>query len=109
MKRIKSFICLSLCAILLCASTSVPVLATTIVKPDKYFQIDRTYYVNISEGSTLNIRSGPGTSYSTVGSLERADFIICDGSNTAGTWLHIEPGYGAPEGWVSAIYVEIEP
>ncbi len=51
--------------------------------------------------ATLNVRSGPGTTYGQIGSLTRNEQVIITGRNSACTWLHIMlPSEG--EGWISA-------
>lgn len=56
---------------------------------------------------TLNIRSGPGTSYPIVGGLKRGDEVTVTGRNKAGTWLAIITDEGA-EGWVYADYTSVD-
>lgn len=49
--------------------------------------------------ASLNIRSGPGTSFRVAGSLKRGSPVLAFGRNGAGTWLQIE------QGWVAADFV----
>jgi hypothetical protein len=51
--------------------------------------------------SSINVRSGPGTTYAVVGGLARNAEIQVVGRNEAGDWLKIAD----PQGWVSAALV----
>jgi len=62
---------------------------------------EKTGTVNSPTG--LNVRSGPGTTYSIVGGLSNgAKVTITDQS---GSWYKIK--YGASEAWVSSSYVKV--
>lgn len=50
-----------------------------------------------------NIRSGPGTGYAVIGSLEAADRVVIEGRNDDGDWYRLA-GYGG-EAWVSGSLV----
>lgn len=52
-------------------------------------------------GSGVNFRSGPGTSYATIGSFSRGDAVIITGRS--GDWYKIS--YGTQSGYVKASYV----
>jgi uncharacterized protein YgiM (DUF1202 family) len=53
---------------------------------------------------TVNVRSGPGTTYSIIGRLFDNQSVTAAGrSSTANEWLRID--YQGAEGWVSASYV----
>lgn len=55
----------------------------------------------------LNIRSGPGTNFDSVGILNANDVVNLTGKNSLGTWLQIDYAAG-PEGrgWVNAGFVK---
>lgn len=57
----------------------------------------------------VNVRSGPGTSYDTLGMLEANSPIILTGKNEVGTWLQVvfDDGTGG-RGWISATYVSAD-
>lgn len=59
----------------------------------------------------INVRSGPGTDYDSLGTLNPQDVVSLIGKDPAGTWLQIEfPQGGSPEGtgWVSAAFVQAQ-
>jgi uncharacterized protein YraI len=81
--------------------------AATIVSPAVKWSKAKYYQVNVSSGSTLNARSGPGTSYSIIGYLNDNDLIVCDGQDSSGTWYHMpERAFKQNEAWVSASYLD---
>lgn len=51
--------------------------------------------------STVNVRSGPGTSYNVVDSLRRGDRV--DVSNCRGSWCYVENR--GTNGWVASSYL----
>ena len=55
----------------------------------------------------LNVRSGPGTSFNSLGTLNPQDVVNLTGKDPNGTWLQIEFQSG-PEGrgWVNAAFVQ---
>ena len=57
----------------------------------------------IVQAKALNVRSGPGTTYSTLGRLEMEETAEVTGRNAEGTWWQIK--FGTAVGWVSASYV----
>lgn len=83
------------------ANDSITTYATSIVEP-----ILHTYYtakVSITSG-TLNVRSGPGTNYSIIGSLANGTKVNIDGTNSweNDTWMYIS---SPMVGWVSTSYL----
>jgi serine protease Do len=50
---------------------------------------------------TLNVRSGPGTAFASVGSLEASEALVVLGQSNNCTWLKIRSTQGL-EGWVAA-------
>ncbi len=56
-----------------------------------------------SQSNSLNIRSGPGTNYERVGSLNFGERVSVIGRNGSGTWIQIDTG------WVSAQYLSWPP
>lgn len=51
----------------------------------------------------LNVRSGPGTNFSTIGRLYSGESVPLVGRNGAGSWLQVR--LGNQKGWVSAHYI----
>lgn len=59
----------------------------------------------------INVRSGPGTDYDSLGTLNPQDVVSLIGKDPAGAWLQIEFPQGVgPEGtgWVSAAFVQAQ-
>jgi len=57
----------------------------------------------------LNIRSGPGTSFDSLGILNANDVVSLTGKNRDGTWLQIEFAAGPDgKGWVNAAFVKAD-
>ncbi len=57
----------------------------------------------------VNIRSGPGTDFNSLGTLNPQDVVRLTGKNSDGVWLQIEFSSG-PEGkgWITAAYVQTD-
>ena len=60
------------------------------------------YEVNVS--STLTVRSGPGTSYSSVGQLSKGDKVVVDSLSNG--WAHLMDTAGGSGRYVSADYLK---
>ncbi len=57
----------------------------------------------------INIRSGPGTNFNSLGILNANDVVSLTGKNSGGTWLQIEFAEGPDgKGWVNAGFVKAE-
>lgn len=57
----------------------------------------------------LNIRSGPGTSFDSIGILKANDVVYPSGKNRDGAWLQIDFASGPNgKGWVSTAFVRID-
>lgn len=57
----------------------------------------------------LNVRSGPGLSFDSLGVLEAETIVNLSGRNANSTWLQIRYPQGpGGRGWVSAAYVQVE-
>jgi len=55
----------------------------------------------------LNIRSGPGTAFNSIGTLNPQDVINLTGKDAHGAWLQIEFSDGpAGKGWINAAFVQ---
>ena len=57
----------------------------------------------------INIRSGPGTGFNSIGTLNPQDAVNLTGKDANGTWLQIEfPAGEGPEGkgWINAAFVQ---
>ena len=69
--------------------------------------------VNPNDGITaiiqqqINVRSGPGTDFNSVGTLNPQDVVNLTGKDANGTWLQIDFASG-PEGkgWINAAFVQ---
>lgn len=59
--------------------------------------------VTVDRGNVLNVRSGPGTDYDRIGSLENGVTVVI--LEQEGTWLRIE--FEGQEGWVYSKYVQM--
>ncbi|HSG44741.1 MAG TPA: SH3 domain-containing protein [Anaerolineales bacterium] len=57
----------------------------------------------------LNIRSGPGTSFDSIGTLNADDVVNLTGRNSSGSWLQIKFAAG-PEGsgWVNSGFIKTD-
>jgi uncharacterized protein YgiM (DUF1202 family) len=53
---------------------------------------------------TLNVRSGPGTGFSTLTTLTSGRLVSLEGRNTDATWLQLRLADGRV-GWISALYI----
>lgn len=87
---------------------SLPAIASAaVVKPVVKWSKVKYYEVDVSVGSTLNVRSGPGTSYAILGHLDYHSIIGCDGTDSSGTWFHMpELAFSQNDGWVSSSYLK---
>jgi uncharacterized protein YgiM (DUF1202 family) len=57
----------------------------------------------------LNIRSGPGTSFNSLGTLNTNDIVSLTGKNSTGTWLQIDFPTGPDgKGWVNSGFVKAD-
>ena len=57
----------------------------------------------------LNVRSGPGTHYDTLGILPVNTIVLLTGRNESGSWLQIDfPTAAAGKGWIIAGYVNAQ-
>jgi uncharacterized protein YraI len=55
----------------------------------------------------LNVRSGPGTTFETLGMLEADTIVVLVAKNTTASWFQIEYPSGSDErGWVTAQYIQ---
>jgi uncharacterized protein YraI len=57
----------------------------------------------------INVRSGPGTDFNSLGTLNPQDVVILTGKDPNGAWLQIEYATG-PEGkgWINAAFVQAQ-
>jgi uncharacterized protein YraI len=57
----------------------------------------------------LNIRSGPGTTFDSLGVLEPGGVVLLSGKNTTASWFQIDyPGGPGGRGWVTSQYVQTD-
>jgi len=55
----------------------------------------------------INVRSGPGTSFNSLGTLNAQDVVNLTGKDSNGAWLQIEFSSGPDgKGWVNAAFVQ---
>ena len=59
-----------------------------------------TYYCNVSKGEFLNVRSGPGTKYTKVGTLTRGQSIVVV-AKASGGWYKTQDGFYVSETYLS--------
>lgn len=71
--------------------------------------------VNPNNGNTaviqqqLNIRSGPGTGFNSIGTLNPQDVVYLTGKDANGAWLQIDfPTGPEGKGWVNAAFVQTQ-
>ena len=83
------------------AGTEVPVIGGDSGNPDQGI-------VAIVQ-QQINVRSGPGTSFNSLGTLNAQDVINLIGKDSNGTWLQIEFAAGPDgKGWVNAAFVQTQ-
>lgn len=84
-----------------------PILTTSTPKPTATSRPTSTPLVvqGCVTSSSLQVRSGPGAEYQSIGVLYSGDCIGLDGRNLDNTWAstHTQPG-----GWVSLQYMQVE-
>ena len=58
----------------------------------------------------LNVRSGPGTGFNSLGTLNPQDVVSLTGKDPNGAWLQIDFPQSGPEGkgWVNAAFVQAQ-
>ena len=80
--------------------------ATSIIPPAYVYGTDLPGYVN-TQTDPLTVRSGPGTSYSKLGSLAKNTYIVIHGSDNKNysTWSYITY---PTVGWVKTEYVVVD-
>jgi uncharacterized protein YraI len=56
----------------------------------------------------VNVRSGPGTEFESLGTLSPNDVVVLTGKDSSGAWLQIEFG-SAPidRGWINATFLQV--
>jgi hypothetical protein len=54
--------------------------------------------IEVTAKQNINVRSGPGTSYTVVGSLSKGDKDIAFGRNSVGDWLQVSSGWVFKDG-----------
>jgi hypothetical protein len=68
--------------------------------------LESNFLIGTVTAEALNVRSGPGANYATVGVLYKGDAVNVLARNQDGSWLSIAKG--DLKGWVSAKYVEVQ-
>ncbi len=57
----------------------------------------------------LNVRSGPGTTFETLGMLEANTIVVLTAKNATASWFQIEyPSGSEARGWVTAQYIQTD-
>lgn len=62
-------------------------------------------YVVATNGSDLNVRTGPGLRYRVIGSLPNRSRVVADCRATSG-WVKIREGRFADRGWVARWWLD---
>jgi uncharacterized protein YraI len=58
---------------------------------------------------TVNVRSGPGTDYNAIGTVQGGDQVALTGKDPLGAWLQIAfPGGPGDAGWINAAFLQAE-
>ena len=87
----------------------IAMLVSTVVTYNPYIYAADTSTGTVTGASTLNVRSGPGTSYSKVTTISEGDIVSIldvDYDDSGAAWYQICTADGV-EGWVSATYIEV--
>ncbi|MFN8381469.1 MAG: SH3 domain-containing protein [Anaerolineales bacterium] len=88
----------------------------------EYVQVDAAVEVPVIESVTgnrasvsglviqkINVRSGPGTSFDTLGELNPNDVVFISGKDASGTWMQIEFANSADgKGWAALEFLKVE-
>lgn len=75
-----------------------PTLSEPSPSPNPYFATIKT---------TINVRSGPASTFDSLGMIETGKVVILNGRNQTNTWYRIYYPIGTQEiGWVAAAYVD---
>jgi uncharacterized protein YgiM (DUF1202 family) len=61
----------------------------------------------ITANQTVNVRSGPGTAFGVIGTLEPGERVRVFGPNGDGTWIEVELNPGRT-GWVAEFLIRVE-
>jgi uncharacterized protein YraI len=64
--------------------------------------------VNAFAGYDLNVRSGPGTNYSALGTVPGGTGLILEARNGDASWVLARTADGATRGWFYSIYIQVE-
>ncbi|MGZ6347733.1 MAG: SH3 domain-containing protein, partial [Anaerolineales bacterium] len=57
----------------------------------------------------LNVRSGPGTTFNSIGTLEPGTSVSLTGKNSTASWLQIDyPAGPGGTGWITAQYIQTD-
>ena len=80
-------------------ATAVAVVSATVLSGAIEAQAARAVVTD-----TVNVRSGPGTEYRTVGRLHRGDRVEVTRCTQSRRWCHVERRRGR-DGWVSSRYL----
>ena len=57
----------------------------------------------------LNVRSGPGTSFNSLGTLNPQDVVVLTGKDSNGAWLQIQYSGGSDgKGWINAAFARAQ-
>ncbi|GKV69198.1 hypothetical protein NCCP2716_16960 [Sporosarcina sp. NCCP-2716] len=67
-------------------------------------KFDRNYYVNTNDGTALNMRKGPGTSYTSIGSIPTGKIVSA--AYSVGDWVYISSDN--VKGFVHSAYLQLD-
>ncbi|MCL2036765.1 MAG: SH3 domain-containing protein, partial [Oscillospiraceae bacterium] len=78
-------------------------LNTTVSASSARVRVNATRYVNVPNGSTLNLRSGAGMGHTVIGSIPRGTALHIPYAE--GNWAYTS--YNGKYGWVSLDYISV--
>jgi len=67
-------------------------------------KFDRNYYVNTNDGTALNMRKGPGTSYASIGSIPTGKIVSA--AYSVGDWMYVSSDN--VKGFVHSAYLQLD-
>ena len=83
-------------------TTTAPTTTLTIYSGPRATKLEspQTYYVKVTKGEFLNVRSGPGTKYEKVGTLTRGQSVTVV-AKANGIWYKTQDGYFISDTYLS--------
>src|SRR5688572_24639816 len=68
-------------------------------------QIQAQEHLATVQASVLNVRSGPGSEFQTVGSLNQGTTVVIEARSQSADWLLIQTSDQQLRGWVASAYM----